>query len=84
MKRVAVRSFNANTRSRDRYLDTGLVKILTNTNVVTCMNKCNEMGDGCRSFSASKDTCHLHSMKRSEVEAQKYVTKKGFTYYEEL
>ena len=84
IKRVVIRSFNAKASSRDRYLDTGLVEILTNTNLVTCMNRCNEMGDGCRSFSANKDTCHLHSKKRSEVDAQMYVTKKGFTYYEEF
>ena len=71
-------------KSRDRYLDAGLVEIMTNTNVVTCMKRCNELGDGCRSFSAGVNTCHLHSIKRNEVEGERFVARKGFTYYEEV
>ena len=81
---MPLRQFSADAKSRDRYLDTELVEVLTNTNVVVCMSRCNERGEDCRSFSVNKDVCHLHGKKRGEVEHSKYVVKKGFTYYEEL
>ena len=78
-------SFQADARSRDHYLITGIIEV-HNIGLMECKSKCEQFGLECQSFSFSESEkkCFLHDIIRDKTTKADYVYKPGYVYYQRM
>ena len=79
-------SFQADARSRDHLLISGIIEQHIRVGLMECKRKCEEFGTKCQSFSMSESEkrCFLHDVTRDHAFKADYVYKKGYVYYERM
>ena len=79
-------SFQADARSRDHYLITGIIEVHNNVGFMECKRKCEQFGLECQSssFSEYEKKCFLHDIILDKTTKADYVYKKGYVYYERV
>ena len=78
-------TFQADEKSRDRFLNKGIIAKYEDIALMDCYKKCQIMMK-CESFSVNEKgkECHLSKHRRDNVNAELYLERKGFVYYERV
>ena len=79
-------SFQADARSRDHLLITGILEQHNKVGLMECKMKCEEFGTKCQSFSISESEkkCFLYNIIRAQAATADYVYKEGYVYYQRM
>ena len=80
----SIPSYKADLKSQNRFLKKGIQVTYDNQSLVSCMEKCRDMGPKCQSFNVSQDEkkCHLSKIRRKNASEDDYIEKQGYVYYE--
>ena len=70
-------------KSRDHYLNDGILLNEKGISLPECMKKCEEFGDKCGSlsFQEKNKKCIVNNMRREDATKSAYVYEKGYVYY---